>query len=34
MGHLDDMFQFSGLFLHFGSKKERGGGNDLMETQT
>lgn len=34
MGHLDDMLQLPGLFLHFGSEKERGGRNDLTETRT
>lgn len=32
MGYLDNVLQLSGLFLHFRSKEECGGRNDLMET--
>lgn len=34
MGHLDDMFQFSGLFLHFRSEKEGSGRDDLMKMRS
>lgn len=31
MGHLDNMLQLSGLFLHFCSEEECGGSDDLMK---